>query len=200
MQVPDLASEPLLVQRAKAGDREAFSALVRMHQAVVRAYMGSHVRGNEAADDLAQEVFVRAYMRLDSFEMPESGKTRPWLLGIARNLVLEHLRDQVRRGTRQSASGTMEAALDLVHFEDARDRDDPIDREMRFEALRRCLDKLGPPALELVSSHYFEQRSLASLAAEQNQKESAVRMKLFRIREALRSCIEHGRALQGTRA
>ncbi len=193
MHAPDPASEPLLVQRAKAGDRRAFSDLVRLHQAAVRAYMSSHVRGNEAADDLAQEVFVRAYLGLDSFTLPDSGKTRPWLLGIGRNLVLEHLREQLRRGARSA----VEAALDLVHFEDARDKDEPFDREKQFEALRLCLEKLGPPALDLISRHYFEQRSLASLAAEQNQKESAVRMKVLRIREALRVCIEQGLQLTG---
>src|SRR5688572_3652934 len=92
----DPRDEPLQVERAKAGDREAFSQLVRLHQAVVRAYVSAHVRAAETADDLAQEVFLRAFRRLDAFQLPESGSMRPWLLGIARNLLLEHLRAPVR--------------------------------------------------------------------------------------------------------
>ena len=83
---PDSRDEPLFIERARGGDRAAFSQLVRMHQAVVRAYLGAHVREAEAADDLAQEVFLRAFRRLDAFQLPDSGTMRPWLLGIAANL------------------------------------------------------------------------------------------------------------------
>jgi RNA polymerase sigma-70 factor (ECF subfamily) len=196
-QVAEAVPEPLLIRRAQAGDRKAFSELVRLHQSVVRAYISSHVRGGEAADDLAQEVFVRAYVGLHDFEVPESGKSRPWLLGIARNLVLEHFRAQTRQQVR--AGDLLEAALDLAHFEDARGKDEPLDRERQFQALQRCLEKLRTPSAELVTRHYFEQQSLASLAAEGRQKESALRMKLFRIREALRACIDHALPLRGAR-
>jgi RNA polymerase sigma-70 factor (ECF subfamily) len=148
-----------------------------MHQAVVRAYLGAHVREAEATDDLAQEVFLRAFRRLDAFQLPETGTIRPWLLGIARNLLLEHQRAPVRREA---------AAAALV---DGGPRD-PLEIERRLEALQGCVEKLAPAASRLVWRHYFERRTLASLAAEENRQESALRMRLLRIREALRACIE----------
>lgn len=184
--VPDPHDEPMHVERAKAGDREAFSELVRMHQAVVRAYVSTHVRGAGAADDLAQEVFVRAFCRLDAFQPPESGSIRPWLMGIARNLLLEHSRAPSRLETR--APTDVEGALDVNAGDGPRD---PLEVERRIDALQRCVDKLAPAASRLVARHYFERRTLASLAAEEQKQESALRMRLLRIRETLRACIEH---------
>jgi RNA polymerase sigma-70 factor (ECF subfamily) len=183
----DPRDEALQVERAQAGDRAAFSQLVRMHQAVVRAYLGAHVRDAEAADDLAQEVFLRAFRRLDAFEPPDSGSIRPWLLGIARRLVLEHLRAELRRHPRVDLEAALDQAGQLPR--------DPVDLERRIEALQRCLAKLAPAASALVARHYFERRTLASLAAEEHKQEGALRMRLMRIREALRGCIE--RRLEG---
>jgi len=179
---PDARDEPLWIARAQGGDRAAFSQLVRLHQAVVRAYLGAHLREAEAADDLAQEVFLRAFRRLDAFQVPETGTIRPWLLGIARNLLLEHLRGPGRLEARVDP----EAALEAVP---AGPRD-PLEVERRIEALQRCVEKLAPAAAGLVWRHYFERRTLASLAAEENKQESALRMRLLRIREVLRACIE----------
>jgi RNA polymerase sigma-70 factor (ECF subfamily) len=179
--VADGADEREHIARAKAGDRQAFSQLVRMHQAIVRTYVNAHVRGGSAADDLAQEVFLRAFRRLDAFELPESGTIRPWLLGIARRLVLEHLRSELRR----HPVVTLDEQLDGGQLPR-----DPGDVERRIEALQGCLGKLAPAASALVVRHYFERRTLASLAAEENRRESALRMRLLRIREVLRACIE----------
>ena len=177
----DAGDEPLWIDRARAGDRAAFSQLVRLHQAVVRAYLGAHLREGEAADDLAQEVFLRAFRRLDAFQLPETGTMRPWLMGIARNLLLEHLRRPGRLEARVDPEATGEAGQ-VVR--------DPVEVERRIEALQRCVDKLAPAAARLVWRHYFERRTLASLAAEENKQESALRMRLLRIREVLRACIE----------
>jgi RNA polymerase sigma-70 factor (ECF subfamily) len=182
---PDRQDEPLAVARAKAGDRDAFSQLVRMHQAVVRAYVSVHVRDAEAADDLAQEVFLRAFRRLDAFQLPDSGSMRPWLMGIARNLLFEHLRTPQTRSTDDLA-----AVLDSRHFHPDDGPRDPLEIERRIEALQRCVDKLAPAAAALIARHYFERRTLASLAAEERKPESTLRMRLLRIREALRGCIE----------
>ena len=189
---PDTRDEPLHVQRAKAGDHQAFSQLVRLHQAVVRAYVGGHVREPQAADDLAQEVFLRAFRRLDAFQLPESGSIRPWLLGIARNLLLEHLRAEIKTHTRLG----LEAALDARQLDSVEGPGDPLEAERRIEALHDCVAKLAPAAANLVARHYFERQTLASLAAEEHKQESALRMRLLRIREALRACIE-GRIADG---
>jgi len=187
----DPRDEARQIERAKAGDRDAFSQLVRMHQAVVRVYLSAHVRTAEAADDLAQEVFLRAFRRLDAFQLPETGSIRPWLMGIARNLLLEHMRapgrlEMLRTADLEALDGRLEPETSPR---------DPVEVERRMEALQSCVEKLPLASFTLVSRHYFERRTLASLAAEERKQEGALRMRLMRIREALRGCIE--RRLEG---
>lgn len=71
-----------LLQRARAGDAAAFGLLVRQHQSAVRAQLRRLLRGDDAqADDLAQEVFVQAWLKLPQFR----GESRlsTWLYRIA---------------------------------------------------------------------------------------------------------------------
>ena len=65
-------------------------ALVRAHQARLRAYVYSRLGDTGAADDIVQEAFLDALDRLDQYD--PSRPALPWLLGFARNELREHLR------------------------------------------------------------------------------------------------------------
>jgi RNA polymerase sigma-70 factor (ECF subfamily) len=83
------------VERARAGDHEAYGELVTMHQAAAFrvAYL---LLGSEAdAQDAAQEGFVRAYLALDRFRAGEP--FRPWLLTVVANEARNRRRSRIRR-------------------------------------------------------------------------------------------------------
>ena len=85
-------SEAALCQRAAAGDRSAFAALVRSHQSGVRNQLRRLTHGDFAlADDLAQDCFVQAWTHLAEFK----GQSRfaSWLYRIAYNRFLMHVRN-----------------------------------------------------------------------------------------------------------
>src|SRR5262245_16351616 len=82
------------VERLRQGDRAAFEARVARHQGRVFGYLRSRLLELADAEDLTQEVFLRFYQRLDQFD--SSSPLLPWLLGIARNLLREHVR-RIRR-------------------------------------------------------------------------------------------------------
>src|SRR6185295_16932720 len=88
-----------LVADIRAGSGDAFSQLVRLYQAKVRCYLGRFVRGADAVEDLAQETFISAYRSVGSYRQQAS--LALWLLGIARNLALKHLREEHRRRSRE---------------------------------------------------------------------------------------------------
>src|SRR6185503_7133146 len=96
-----------LVADIRAGSRDAFTQLVRLHQSKVRCYLGRFVRGADVVDDLAQETFIAAYRSLAAYR--QQSTLGLWLLGIARNLALKHLRDEQRRRTQEA--DTFEAAF-----------------------------------------------------------------------------------------
>jgi RNA polymerase sigma-70 factor, ECF subfamily len=87
---------PEVVARAQAGDPEAFRVLFDAHLAPVRRFCRDLLRDQSAADEAAQETFVRAHGRLHSLR--EGERLLSWLLGIARLVSLEQLRRARRDG------------------------------------------------------------------------------------------------------
>src|SRR5262252_5038448 len=94
------------LDRARAGDREAFGRLVRRHQRRVYA-AALHILGNHSdADDVTQETFVRAYRGLAGFDGRADFFT--WLYRIAVNTALNVLRGD-KRGTALQQRGNIES-------------------------------------------------------------------------------------------
>ncbi|HEV8324988.1 MAG TPA: sigma-70 family RNA polymerase sigma factor [Myxococcota bacterium] len=85
-----------LVRRARTGSSRAFAELVRRYRPRIYA-LGLHLTGSASdADDIAQEVFLRAYNALDTFE--GRGEFFSWLYRIALHLALNQKRNRARRG------------------------------------------------------------------------------------------------------
>jgi len=93
--------ESELARRAAAGDAAAFAALVRAHEGAVRRFLVRLTRG-DGADDLAQEVFLKAWRRAGDWR--GEGSYRGWLLRIAWTMFLTAYRAQGRRATRDQAA------------------------------------------------------------------------------------------------
>ncbi|MHC4932687.1 MAG: RNA polymerase sigma factor [Planctomycetota bacterium] len=83
----DLAT---LVERCRRGDDLAWEALVRRFQARIYGLAMHYVRDPEEARDLAQEIFVQVYRKLDTFR--ENENLVPWMLRVGRNMCIDRLR------------------------------------------------------------------------------------------------------------
>jgi RNA polymerase sigma-70 factor, ECF subfamily len=83
-----------LLVAARDGDRSALARAVRSSQAEVRRFVGHQV-GADAADDVTQDAYVRAWRALPAYRAEASGRT--WLLSIARRACADALRAQGRR-------------------------------------------------------------------------------------------------------
>jgi RNA polymerase sigma-70 factor, ECF subfamily len=92
-----------LVALARQGDHQAFGELVTRHQAAVYRAALAAVRSPAEAEEAAQDAFVSAYRRLDSFRGDASFRT--WLLTIAWNYAINRRRRLVRWIQRLGASG-----------------------------------------------------------------------------------------------
>ncbi len=89
------AAAALLVARAKAGDQRAFDELVRRYRKRIFA-LALHLSGSESdADDITQDVFIRAYRALDRFEGRSEFFT--WVYRLAVNRALDARRARARR-------------------------------------------------------------------------------------------------------
>jgi RNA polymerase sigma-70 factor (ECF subfamily) len=99
-----------LLDRCRQGDELAWEALVRRYQARVYGLAYHYVHDAEEARDLAQEIFVRLYRKLESFKERET--FLPWLLMIGRNACIDHLRRAKVRGA--GSTGPLDEAQEIT--------------------------------------------------------------------------------------
>ena len=98
-----------LLDRCRQGDDLAWEALVRQFQSRVYSVACHYMRNAEDARDVAQEIFVRVYERLDSFHGDQA--FLPWLLRLSRNACIDALR---RRKARPQAADILVEEADFV--------------------------------------------------------------------------------------
>ncbi len=88
----DNMSDNEVIETIRAGDRKAFSVLVRRHQKSLFRLSVRFIKDSDAAEDIVQDSFIKAYERLASFEARSS--FRSWLFQIAINTAKNKLRDR----------------------------------------------------------------------------------------------------------
>jgi RNA polymerase sigma-70 factor (ECF subfamily) len=87
--------QPRTIRAAAAGDHDAFAELVVAYQAPVWRFLRRMLGDAALAEDVAQEAFLRAYQRLDTFTFRCRFST--WLFQVAHNAAIDALRAQTRR-------------------------------------------------------------------------------------------------------
>ncbi len=171
-----------LIRAARRGNLDAFSELVRRYHAPVRAFLSVRLRGGDDADDLAQETFVTAWHHMRSFD--PSRPLGPWLRALAFN----HLRNY-RRKHRAEPLG---AAAELERLADERlDARQTQPDAVRMEALKRCLEQMDGTLREMVRFRYVDEMPLAELGRMLKLNHSTLTMRLHRLRDRLKACMEN---------
>jgi RNA polymerase sigma factor (sigma-70 family) len=108
------ADDAALIERSRH-EPDQFAVIYDRHFAEIYRYVARRI-GGQVADDVAAEVFVVAFRRRERFD-PLRGRVRPWLYGIATNLIGQHRRDEKRRYdvlARVAADGAVEGPEDRV--------------------------------------------------------------------------------------
>lgn len=108
----DGLSDDVLMLAAAGGDQAAFAELVRRYEPTIRRLCRVMLASDDAARDMSQEVFLRAWRHRGRFDA--RGRARPFLLTIARNRCRDQLR---KRRVRRLFAGRQEAAERLAQSE-----------------------------------------------------------------------------------
>jgi RNA polymerase sigma-70 factor (ECF subfamily) len=176
------------LRRARGGDLDAFGDLVRMHQGWLRGYLRGRLRDWASADDLAQDAFVTAFMKLRDFRGDSSFEV--WLRGIAQN----HLRNHVRK-RREESVGSSEELQGLLE-QACEEWDGGRSAGERMEALNDCLDRIEGPARDLLEQRYRQGKSVREISKDTGRGYSALTMQFHRMREMLAECIRSKEGIQ----
>lgn len=171
--------DALLIRALQSNDREALGAFVQRQQGYVFGYLRSRLADPTDADDLCQEVFLRCLAGKVRFrgDVP----VRPWLLGVARNVLREH----IRRCRRRKEVEWTELCLEL----DALAEEDQSDYRQVHDWLNACITTLGQSAHDALKMHYYARLKMAQIAEKMRRSEGAVKLLVFRARQALKECV-----------
>lgn len=184
-----------LVARILRGDQRAFEVLVQRYSPLVLRVVRGVLARSADVEDIAQEVFLRAYRSLGQIEA--GSRLAPWLVRIAVNLCYDHLRRLRRRGERSfSELGPQEARVvdTLLHDEAALHA---VDRLFLREVAEKLVGQLAPQDRAVLLLKEREGMNTREVARVLGCSETAVRLRLFRARRALRKLLGEGRHWSG---
>ena len=185
------------IESVLAGDVDQYREIINAFEADVYRVAAPILGSRSAAEDVTQETFITAYRRLESFDF--SMPFRPWLLGIAANLV----RNELRRQSRENAR--MELYSQYVQALQHGMTDSPTHgvvlgmqwNERFLESLAKCRKRLAKHAAAAITGYYDDNLSLEALAIKLQRSITATRQLLYRARLSLRDCIESQQVIEG---
>lgn len=184
-----------IVQQVLEGDTNAFGILVDRYGSLVFQVVYRITGHREEAEDLSQEVFIRAFRQLAQFRGDAAFSS--WLYRIAWNLSMDRL-DKKRR----------EAWIDIDTLAEIDNRIvppaepfDAMDAAERRRALILEIERLPAPDRLLIELYYREEKPVKEIAWILGMGESNVKIRLHRIRKSLKNrfCIEENEELQTRR-
>ena len=165
-----------LVDRARAGDRGGFDALVRCYQRPIYYLAYRYLKNEADAADIAQRTFVRAYKSLARFRGDASFRT--WLYRIAINLSLNHIRDHKR--VRERPMSTDALATDAVGVAD-------LVRNERAQRLRTAIEALPPKQKLVLELRVYDELTFREVAALADCTENAAKVNFHHAVKRLRA-------------
>jgi RNA polymerase sigma-70 factor (ECF subfamily) len=180
------APERDLIRRARTGDQDAFAELVALHAARVYDALRRFGLDPDEADEVAQEVFVRAWRGLPRFE--ERAQLSTWLYRIAFNEAQRQLSRRLPRRVEPDPEAD-DAIASLPESPDLAPDAQTLDREFE-QTLERALEQLPADWRAAVVLRDLEGLSTEEAAEVAGVRQAAFKSRLHRGRMQLRALLE----------
>ncbi len=181
---PGLADDRELVRRAQGADKEAFEELVRRHQHRVFAVAGGILRQREDVEDIAQQVFVKAYFSLKRFDQRAAFST--WLYKITVNECWDLLRKRKVRPLIYESDLSEDQARQFGAPDERQAKQPDISQKLearqRVERLLEGLDERDRTMLVLKEVEGFAVEEIAQIL---DLNANTVKVRLFRARRRI---------------
>lgn len=178
-----------LVKRTLQGDKKAFEMILNRHQKALLNYIGRMVGDRELASDFAQDVFIKTYSSLPTYQPQFKFKT--WLFKIASNYVIDYWRKKKLDTLSMDRSGIR--GHDRFPLEISSD-EPPVCTQYELSELRekieRVLNKLPPHFRELFVWRHINQFSYEEIAEIKGLPVGTVKNRVFQSKELIRQLME----------
>ena len=176
----DSSTDGELLERTRAGDREAFGALYERRHELVLAFLLKRTRDPEVAMDLMAETFAAALLALADRPPAIDGSAAPWLLSIARNAMV----DSYRRGRVESVA-RRRLALEPIEISES-DIEQVLHLAAETDLLVRLADELPPEQFDALRARVLDERGYQEIAQQLACSQAVVRKRVSRAIATLR--------------
>ena len=177
-----LALDDAAVIEASRAEPDRFALLFDRHAPYIHRYLARRV-GRQAADDLVAETFLVAFGKRARYD-PLHPDARPWLYGIATNLIAQHRREEARQFRLRQAAGPAPVQHDWAE----RSVLDVTAQSLRAP-LTQALARLARPDRDVLLLIAWEQLSYDEVARALNIPVGTVRSRLHRARTKIREAL-----------
>lgn len=186
---PVREEERALLTRCAAGETEPYGRLVDRYQGRVYNLVLRMLGDSSAAEDVAQEAFIRAYQRLSLYD--PSRRFLPWLMKIAANLA----RNQLKKKSRDAHSVSPE----WLSAQPAKGNDPEVQTDQKewMQKVEAALLTLPPSARMALLLKHQEGMSYEEISEVMGEPVFVLKMRVSRARKKLRALLEKKQAKEG---
>lgn len=178
------SSDNTIIQAVLDGDQQAYRSLVERYQNYVFTITMNVLKSREEAEEAAQDVFIKVYKMLHSFE--GKSKFTTWLYTIAYRTALDY--NKKKKLNIQS----IDAEESFLQVKDTLtpNPEKNMQQEDLQDKLKKAINKLRPSDASIITLFYLHEKSVQEVAQIMGLTVSNVKTKLHRLREALRKQLE----------
>jgi RNA polymerase sigma-70 factor (ECF subfamily) len=167
------------MRRRGSPDEELMTALYTEHYGVLLSFVSRYVRDRHRAEDLVQETLLRAWRHIGQLDT-DTGRTRSYLLTIARNVVTNAWRAEQRRPRLVADDAAVATAPSA----------DSVDDLVEGWLISEAMERLSADHQAVVRAVYYEGRSVADAARDLSVPEGTVKSRAYYAVRALRTVFE----------
>ena len=170
--------ELVVIEKIKNGDEGLYKFLVDSYSAKILSIVKGVVRSSADAEEVAQDVFVKAFFSLKKFRGESSFST--WLYRIAYNMSISKVRKKSRYVSVENLN-----SFAGVDNSDGETDDECLTKEEMFSILDTIVESLDPSERFLLLSFYNHEKSIREISEITDMSESNVKVKLHRIKKRI---------------
>ncbi len=173
-----------LISKVLSGDHQAYAGLVNRYQNYVFTLTLRMVKNREDAEEVAQDVFIKAYKYLADFR--GASKFSTWLYTIVNNTCISFL----RKKKLEIHSLDTEKVFEVVDSMDSGFRANLVEQKSRQSMVHNAIGLLGPDDAEIITLFYKSEQSLEEIAQILGLEVNTAKVRLHRARTRLKEKME----------
>jgi RNA polymerase sigma-70 factor (ECF subfamily) len=185
LDAPDIT----LVRATLDGDNSAFEELMRRHQPRVFGSVRRYVRSEADVQDVAQDIFIKAFEKLSSFR--GEAPFEHWLMRMTVRCCFDYLRKHQRNRETKASELSQDDWDWLENVPSTGDVGDQDQVKAAREFLQKLMSHLPPPAQLIINLLEIEERSVKEIAEITGWSVPLVKVRAFRARAQLKKLVAH---------